>query len=212
MSKISILLPTVPKRFRRLIPPDQQNHGRSVGPSVRRWVGRRWNSYRGPSDGWFHPTDRPTVRRSVRRSVGLSEEVKFIQRAVKSLRKGDTGDKWNRRSVGRSERRGRKRAEWESVTLESRTVGRSVGWRIGKLVKQNDWKIMKVLCVEGTWVVRTKEEIDPQVTYSGWRSLTVLFLISAPGIFEIEIKILPLFIFFFAMVSLKIWNFSFNSL
>ena len=33
---------------------------------------------------------------------------------------------------------------------------------------------MKVLCVEGTWVVRTKEEIDPQVTYSGWRSLQKL--------------------------------------
>ena len=32
---------------------------------------------------------------------------------------------------------------------------------------------MKVLCVEGTWVVRTKGEIDPQVTYSGCRSLTV---------------------------------------
>ena len=31
---------------------------------------------------------------------------------------------------------------------------------------------MKVLCVEGTWVVRTKGEIDPQVTYSGCRSLT----------------------------------------
>ena len=30
---------------------------------------------------------------------------------------------------------------------------------------------MKVLCVEGTWVVRTKGEIDPQVTYSGCRSL-----------------------------------------
>ena len=32
---------------------------------------------------------------------------------------------------------------------------------------------MKVLCVEGTWVVRTKGEIDPQVTYSGCRSLRV---------------------------------------
>ena len=30
---------------------------------------------------------------------------------------------------------------------------------------------MKVLCVEGTWVVRTKGEIDPQVTYSGCQSL-----------------------------------------
>ena len=33
---------------------------------------------------------------------------------------------------------------------------------------------MKVLCVEGTWVVRTKGEIDPQVTYSGCRSLVYL--------------------------------------
>ena len=31
---------------------------------------------------------------------------------------------------------------------------------------------MKVLCGEETWVVKTKEEIDPQVTYSGWRSLS----------------------------------------
>ena len=30
---------------------------------------------------------------------------------------------------------------------------------------------MKVLCVEGTWVVRKKGEIDPQVTYSGCGSL-----------------------------------------
>ena len=33
---------------------------------------------------------------------------------------------------------------------------------------------MKVLCGEETWVVKTKEEIDPQVTYSGWRSLQTL--------------------------------------
>ena len=60
--------------------------------------------------------------------------MKFIQRAVKSLREGDTGDKWNRRLVGRSEDRGSKQ-ERESVTLESRTVGRSVGQRIGELEK-----------------------------------------------------------------------------
>ena len=34
---------------------------------------------------------------------------------------------------------------------------------------------MKVLSVEGTWVVRTKREIDPQVTYSGCRSLAIRF-------------------------------------
>ena len=42
---------------------------------------------------------------------------------------------------------------------------------------------MKVLCVEGTWVVRTKEEIDPQVTYSGWRSLAFTFVTVAKAVF-----------------------------
>jgi len=91
---------------------------RSVGRSVCGRFGRRWNSQRGPSDGWYLHTDRPTVRRSVCRSVGLSEiweEVKSIQRAVKSLREGDTGDKWNRR-----------------------LVGRSVGRKIGEVNKQNE--------------------------------------------------------------------------
>ena len=31
---------------------------------------------------------------------------------------------------------------------------------------------MKVLWVIGMWEVRTKGEIDPQVTYSGWSFLT----------------------------------------
>ena len=51
-------------------------------------------------------SDTPTDRRSVRRSVGPSEsweEVKFLQGAVRNQRVGDTGDKGDRRLVGRSE-------------------------------------------------------------------------------------------------------------
>ena len=50
--------------------------------------------------------------------------VKLIHRAVKGLREGD---KCNHRLVGRSEDRGSKQAEGESVTLESRTGG-SENW------------------------------------------------------------------------------------
>ena len=53
------------------------------------------------------PPHRPTDGRPVGwsdcrlvRLLVIWEEVNFIQRAVNSLREGDTADKWNRRSVG----------------------------------------------------------------------------------------------------------------
>ena len=120
----------------------QQTSRLTVGLSVGRSIGGLWGGETRKGDPQtadtpHRPTDGLTVGPSVGRTVGYPGEVKFIQRAVKSLREGDTGDKWNRRLVGRSEDRGSKQAEWESVTLESRIVGRSVGQRIGELEKKS---------------------------------------------------------------------------
>ena len=81
------------------------------------------------SDGWS--VGRLDCRRSGRRKNSY-------RGSVRGLREGDAGDTWDRRLVGRLEDRGCKRAEWVMVTLENRTVGRSVGWGNGELDKQID--------------------------------------------------------------------------
>ena len=75
--------------------------------------------------------------------IGLSgnwEEVKFVQRAVKILREGDTDDKENcwlvGWLVGLLEKKN-KQNERDRLR-ENRTTVWSVGWRIGKLEKQID--------------------------------------------------------------------------
>ena len=149
--------------FRREILPHQLTDGRSVGRSDRRRSGSKWNSNMGSLRLLIpphRPTDGPTVGLSVGRTVG------------------DLG--------GGEIHIGVLSEAWEKVMLVTNgTVGWSVGRKIGEVNKPNerkqdrrlvgwseDWwsghtNWLKDNAGTGTWEVRTKGEIDPQVTYSG---------------------------------------------